>query len=358
VACLDFVVPSPAGTTWGLGGTCVNVGCIPKKLMHQAAQLGEGVSDAQAFGWKLASEGHDWDKMVAGIQDYIGSLNWGYRVSLRDNKVTYLNAKGKFVDAHTLQCTKKNGKVRFHAAHTSRTRGRETQASSRVRKTLPNRLRLLLRQLPRPPLPAVPSTLTEQRPHMLLSRHSQTGRTALPWQVETITTNKVIIAVGGRPKYLGVEGDKQCCITSDDVFSLPKPPGKTLVIGASYISLETAGLLTGLGYVPTPPLPAVSPPSTSPATPPRVLLTSRLVHRYPTTVMARSVFLRGFDPEIAEQIVGYMERHGTRFIRSSVPKKFEKLADGRVRPRRPKQRGVGGSNATAKPNRCFEHARS
>ena len=41
VACLDFVKPSPAGTKWGLGGTCVNVGCIPKKLMHQAALLGE-----------------------------------------------------------------------------------------------------------------------------------------------------------------------------------------------------------------------------------------------------------------------------------------------------------------------------
>lgn len=35
VVCLDFVKPSPAGTKWGLGGTCVNVGCIPKKLMHQ-----------------------------------------------------------------------------------------------------------------------------------------------------------------------------------------------------------------------------------------------------------------------------------------------------------------------------------
>lgn len=53
--------------------------------------------------------------------------------------------------------------------------------------------------------------------------------------------------------------------------------------------------------------------------------------RYPVTVMARSVFLRGFDPEIAEQIVGFMERHGTRFIRSSVPKKFEKLPNGKVR---------------------------
>ena len=40
VAVCDFVVPSPPGTKWGLGGTCVNVGCIPKKLMHQAGILG------------------------------------------------------------------------------------------------------------------------------------------------------------------------------------------------------------------------------------------------------------------------------------------------------------------------------
>ena len=41
VALADFVKPSPLGTKWGLGGTCVNVGCIPKKLMHFAATLGE-----------------------------------------------------------------------------------------------------------------------------------------------------------------------------------------------------------------------------------------------------------------------------------------------------------------------------
>lgn len=46
VVCLDFVKPSTMGTTWGLGGTCVNVGCIPKKLMHQAALLGESISES------------------------------------------------------------------------------------------------------------------------------------------------------------------------------------------------------------------------------------------------------------------------------------------------------------------------
>lgn len=43
VAVLDYVTPTPIGTKWGLGGTCVNVGCIPKKLMHQAALLGEAI---------------------------------------------------------------------------------------------------------------------------------------------------------------------------------------------------------------------------------------------------------------------------------------------------------------------------
>lgn len=53
VAVLDFVKPSPQGSTWGLGGTCVNVGCIPKKLMHHASSLGEAAGHAAEYGWKV-----------------------------------------------------------------------------------------------------------------------------------------------------------------------------------------------------------------------------------------------------------------------------------------------------------------
>lgn len=41
----------------GLGGTCVNVGCIPKKLMHQAALLGQALQDSRKFGWQFTEEG-------------------------------------------------------------------------------------------------------------------------------------------------------------------------------------------------------------------------------------------------------------------------------------------------------------
>jgi len=227
---LDYVQETPQGTRWGLGGTCVNVGCIPKKLFHRAALLRENLSDARALGWNPGPPGepagpdtNDWGKLTGEVQNHIGSLNFGYRVQLREKKVEYINAFGRFVGPNTIEATKRNGKT------------------------------------------------------------------------VTLTGANFVVAVGGRPRYLGVPGDKELCLTSDDLFQLPKAPGKTLVVGASYIALECAGFLTGLGY--------------------------------DTHVMARSIFLRGFDQEVAEHIGKYMERHGTTMIRGCVPTSFEKDGD-------------------------------
>ncbi len=80
---------------------------------------------------------------------------------------------------------------------------------------------------------------------------------------------------------------------------MKKAPGKTLVVGASYVALECAGFLTAFGY--------------------------------DTTVMVRSIFLRGFDQQMADLIAAYMANHHTKFIRNSVPTKLEKQVDGRIR---------------------------
>ncbi len=52
----------------------------------------------------------DWPAMVQAVQDHIGSLNWGYRVALRDKGVKYLNEYATFVDAHTIKTRNKKGK--------------------------------------------------------------------------------------------------------------------------------------------------------------------------------------------------------------------------------------------------------
>uniref|UniRef100_A0A8C3MX87 Uncharacterized protein n=1 Tax=Geospiza parvula TaxID=87175 RepID=A0A8C3MX87_GEOPR len=119
VMVLDFVMPTPQGSSWGLGGTCVNVGCIPKKLMHQAALLGQALQDSRKFGWQFTEEvKHNWMTMTESVQNYIGSLNWGYRVALRDKKVTYENAYGEFVGPHTIKATNKKGVEKLYTAET------------------------------------------------------------------------------------------------------------------------------------------------------------------------------------------------------------------------------------------------
>lgn len=232
VVVFDFVKPSPKGSTWGLGGTCVNVGCIPKKLMHNAALIKETIdADAKAFGLSLGENGkssttkHSWETMRENVQNHIKGLNFKYRVTLRQNSVTYLNKLAKFKDEHTLEVMDKSGAT------------------------------------------------------------------------SEITAARFLVAVGGRPTTLDCEGG-ELAISSDDIFSLEKSPGKTLCVGASYISLECAGFLRGLGY--------------------------------DVTVAVRSILLRGFDRECADMIGSYMEDHGVKFKREVVPTKLEKVDGDRI----------------------------
>jgi thioredoxin reductase (NADPH) len=66
-------------------------------------------------------------------------------------------------------------------------------------------------------------------------------------KIQHITARDFIIAVGGRPNYPDIPGAKEYGITSDDLFSLKYHPGKCLVVGGSYIALECAGFLHGVG---------------------------------------------------------------------------------------------------------------
>ena len=80
----------------------MNVGCIPKKMMHTAALLGEARKDQEAFGWPKFGGKHSWSKMVQGINAKIQSMNRGYESQLKSKLVDYYNALGSFVDKHTI----------------------------------------------------------------------------------------------------------------------------------------------------------------------------------------------------------------------------------------------------------------
>ncbi|BFF96838.1 thioredoxin reductase 2 mitochondrial [Drosophila madeirensis] len=228
VLCFDYVKSTPAGTKWGLGGTCVNVGCIPKKLMHQASLLGEAVHEAVAYGWNVNDQNikPDWKKLVNSVQSHIKSVNWVTRVDLRDKKVEYVNSMGAFVDPHTIEYSVKGG--------------------------------------------------PKQR----------------------VSSEYVVVAVGGRPRYPPILGATEFGITSDDIFSYDKEPGRTLVVGAGYVGLESACFLKGLGY--------------------------------DTTVMVRSIVLRGFDRQMSELLEAMMSERGVKFLHTTIPSLVERQGDGRL----------------------------
>lgn len=86
-----------------LGGTCVNVGCVPKKVMWFAASHAHHLHTAKDFGFDVTNNGHDWKKLVDGRNQYIkGILNW-YDTFLDDLDITHLKGHAKFIDEHTIE---------------------------------------------------------------------------------------------------------------------------------------------------------------------------------------------------------------------------------------------------------------
>ncbi len=84
------------------GGTCVNVGCVPKKLMVMAADYGAVRDDARAFGWEFPPGAHDWATLIANKDVEIARLNGIYRKLLEGCGATVFEARATLLDAHTL----------------------------------------------------------------------------------------------------------------------------------------------------------------------------------------------------------------------------------------------------------------
>ncbi|MCP1651771.1 MULTISPECIES: glutathione-disulfide reductase [Pseudomonas aeruginosa group] len=96
-----------------LGGTCVNVGCVPKKLLVYGAHFHEDFEQAAGFGWTLGEANFDWSTLIANKDREIHRLNGIYRNLLVNSGVTLLEGHAKLQDAHTVEVAGQ----RFRARH-------------------------------------------------------------------------------------------------------------------------------------------------------------------------------------------------------------------------------------------------
>lgn len=100
-----------------LGGTCVNVGCIPKKLYSYAAQYAEAFREAAGFGWDLAPARLDWARLKANRAREISRLNSVYEQLLTGAGVEIVSGWAQVVDGHTVHVQLPSGTRDFSARH-------------------------------------------------------------------------------------------------------------------------------------------------------------------------------------------------------------------------------------------------
>lgn len=85
-----------------LGGTCVNRGCIPKKLMVYASHFPDQFEEAQGYGWSKVHSTLDWTTMITAVNQETERLNGIYQRMLDKSKVELFQGYAKFVDSHTI----------------------------------------------------------------------------------------------------------------------------------------------------------------------------------------------------------------------------------------------------------------
>ncbi|SNY38099.1 NADPH-glutathione reductase [Pseudomonas sp. LAMO17WK12:I6] len=86
-----------------LGGTCVNVGCVPKKLLVYGAHFAEDFEQSSGFGWSLGEANFDWATLIANKDREINRLNGIYRNLLVNSGVTLHEAHAKIVSPHEVE---------------------------------------------------------------------------------------------------------------------------------------------------------------------------------------------------------------------------------------------------------------
>lgn len=172
-----------------LGGTCVNVGCVPKKVMWNAAVLAEHIERARDYGFDLEAGGHDWARLKAGRDAYVRRLNDIYARNLERRGVELVRGRARFLDAR-----------RVAVGETGSDGGDESRSAA--------------------------------------------GRGGA--EPQTLEAERVAIATGGHPIVPDLPG-AELGIDSDGFFELEAMPERVAIVGAGYVAVEFAGVLNALG---------------------------------------------------------------------------------------------------------------
>ena len=205
-----------------LGGTCVNRGCVPKKVMWYSARIAEVIDHyGKGYGFDIQGGKLDYMQLVAARNQYVQNARNSYQRYMSNHQIEIIQGYARFVDEHTIEV---NG--------------------------------------------------------------------------EQLTASYFLIATGGRPKELNVDGAK-LLDSSDTFFEWTNLPQSVAVVGAGYIAVELAGVLHALG------------------------VQTHLVVRHERP-------LRNFDSLVSQTLVEVMEASGIQLHTHTDFESYRRNADGQI----------------------------
>jgi len=198
-----------------LGGTCVNVGCVPKKLLFYGSQFSEEFNNSNYYGWSIENIKFNWNKLIENKNHEIIRLNKIYKKLLLDASVKIFSGHAKLINSHTIKVGNKE-----------------------------------------------------------------------------ITSKNILISTGGWPYIPDIIG-KEYAYTSNEAFFLESLPKKIAIVGGGYIAVEFASIFNSLN------------------------VDTSIVYR-------DSLFLRGFDRDLREQLTNEMIKKGVNLKLECDVKKISK----------------------------------
>ena len=86
-----------------MGGTCVNAGCVPKKVMWFGASIAHTLAEAASYGFQVGEKRFDWGKLKASRDAYVKGINDWYHTYLSDSNIDEIVGSAQFVDARTIE---------------------------------------------------------------------------------------------------------------------------------------------------------------------------------------------------------------------------------------------------------------